>query len=387
VQRLTAILERGCLKNHDSLFILSKRDLKMKTDTSSFIKRTPADFTTLSLVPNQKCNFNCSYCYSAEGRSAKVIDRAVLHKGLDFFIDRQRIAPQTLKMFVSGGGEPFVTQDITCHALEYAHERAKQQGFQLWASVVTNGSIVNDKIINVLKRHGTSVCVSFEILEDLQEQLRCHYRTVAETLARYGNAGVPTMVNSTITPLSVNRMDEMTEMLFRQYPFVRSFTMEPVTDYRLFPTPAHLADFYGRFMQNYFKIKQRYGKSDLEIWCSLELMTAAAPRRRYCPGKLCLTPEGTFTICHCATSSKEERYERCVYGKIDGNGVSFDLEKFHGLLNINASTMRRCDNCIAKMNCGGECLTRIDLYPTEYMDEVCNFNRRWLEYHNKRQSV
>lgn len=369
-------------------FLLSKEVKKMDNDTllNAFTKRTPSDFTTLSLMPNQMCNFSCRYCYSAEGRSSKVIDKAILHKGLDFFIDRQRIASQTLKMFVSGGGEPFVTQDITCHALEYAHERAQEQGFQLWASVVTNGSIVNDKIINVLKQYGTSVCVSFEVLEDLQEQLRGRYRTVSETLASYGKAGVPTMVNSTITPLSVNRIEEMTEMLLKQYPFVRSFTVEPVTDYRLFPTPAHLADFYRQFMRGYLKIKQQYGDSKTEIWCSMEQMTAA-PRRRYCPGKLCLTPEGTFTICHCATSSKEERYEHCVYGKIDGNGVSFDLGKFHELLNINASTMKRCNNCIAKMNCGGECMTRIDLYPSEYMDEVCNFNRKWFEYHNKQQSV
>ena len=91
-----------------------------------------------------------------------------------------------------------------------------------------------------------------------------------------------------------------------------------------------------------------------------------------------MTPHATFSICHCVSSEQEERYEKCVYGKITDESVVFDKEKFKRLIDINVLHREKCKDCFAKWNCGGECMTRQDQYPEEYMEEVCNFNRQWL---------
>jgi radical SAM protein with 4Fe4S-binding SPASM domain len=342
-----------------------------------YLRQTPHDYTTLSLLPNQICNFHCTYCYSAKGRSSKIIDKTVLDRALDFFIDDKRLSPQTLKLFISGGGEPLLTWEDTRHALAYAHERAMQYGFTLWASIISNGTMINDDIIQTLKKYKSSICISFEVLEDLQNSLRGNYKRVSENLIQYGQSGIPTMINSTITPLSVNRMKEMAKEVFTKYPFVKSYTLEPVTDYTVFSSPAVMRTFYKTFTKNYIDIKEIYNDTRTEIWCTLEELSNV-PRLRYCPGKLCLTAEGTFTICHCASSPQEERYEKCKYGVVDENGVSFDMDKFRQLIDINSLNKEKCRNCFAKWNCGGECMTRQDQYPEEYMDEVCHFNRQWL---------
>ena len=347
-------------------------------DIQNGLKLDPEEYTTLSLLPNLTCNFRCNYCYSAEGRSSIVIDRQKLKQGVDFFINPERIMPQTIKMFISGGGEPFMSWDDTQFAISYAHERAKEMGFTLWASIITNGSVINEGIIHTLTKYKCSVCVSFEILEDLQNQLRGSYKKVAKNIISYSESGIPIMLNSTITPLSINRMNEMAEEVFTKYSFVRNYTLEPVTDHTQFESPESLRSFYDQFIENYKMIKKKYSHSTPSLWFSLEDM-AKTIKMRYCPGKLCLTPKATFSICHCVSSPLEKRYKESIYGKITPEGVVFDRNKFHSLIALNAHNRDKCKNCFAKWNCGGECLTRWKQYPEEYMDEVCVFNRKWLK--------
>lgn len=341
------------------------------------LRQSPQEYTTLSLLPNLICNFRCQYCYSAQGRSHAQITREKLRKALDFFIDPQRICPQTIKMFVSGGGEPLLSWETIKYALEYAYERARQYGFTLWVSFITNGAILEEEILHTLKTYACSVCVSFEVLPELQEHLRGQYEKVSQHIISYGKAGIPVMLNSTITPFSVDRMQEMMEEVLKTYPFVRNYTLEPVTDHTLFGSPGEMREFYRKFATHYRAIKELYGKGKTSLWFSLDEM-ADTMKMRYCPGKLCLTPQGTFSICHCASSPREDRYEKCVYGSVTEEGVTFDTEKFRQLMDLNVLHKEKCRDCFAKWNCGGECMTRADQYPEAYMEEVCHFNREWL---------
>jgi radical SAM protein with 4Fe4S-binding SPASM domain len=347
-------------------------------DIQKVLRQHPDEYTTLSLLPGSICNFRCGYCYSAEGRSSKIIDKQKLKQGLDFFINPDRIKPQTIKMFISGGGEPFMSWDDTRFAISYAHERAKEQGFTLWTSIITNGSIINEEIVRILKKYKCSICVSFEVLEDIQDKLRAQCKKVAKNIILYGEAGVPVMLNSTITPLSVDRMGEMMDEVFTNYSFVRNYTLEPVTDHTQFDSSESLRKFYDQFFENYKMIKEKYTQSSPSLWFSLEEM-ADTIKMRYCPGKLCLTPDATFSICHCVSSPLEERYEESIYGEITPEGVVFDESKFRSLIAFNAHNRDKCRDCFAKWNCGGECMTRWAQYPEKYMDEVCAFNRKWLK--------
>lgn len=346
-------------------------------DRKKMLRQSPEEYTTLSLLPNHACNFQCRYCYSAQGRSQTMIDRKKLQQALDFFINPVRLEPQKIKLFISGGGEPLLKWEDTLFAIVYAHERALQYGFTLWTTIITNGSIINEKIVDVLKKYKCGICVSFEVFEEFQNNLRGHYTKVSKVLTEYGQSGIPVSLNSTITAISVSMMKDMVGKLCSDYSFVTDYTLEPVTDHTLFDSPAAMKIFYQQFSKNYFDLKKEYSQTKIKLWCTLDVMMVTK-KLRYCPGKLCLTPHATFSICHCVSSEQEERYEKCVYGKITDDGVVFDMEKFKQLININVLHREKCRDCFAKWNCGGECMTRQDQYPEEYMEEVCNFNRQWL---------
>ena len=100
--------------------------------------------TRLSLILNNICNLSCTYCYSAAGRNNSKISKADLETGLDWFVDRNRIDGDYLSIFITGGGEPLTSWDLTSHAIEYSRRLADRQNIRLHISIMTNGTLINE---------------------------------------------------------------------------------------------------------------------------------------------------------------------------------------------------------------------------------------------------
>ena len=333
--------------------------------------------TKMSLLPNLTCNFTCSYCYSAQGRSSTVISWEKAKVVLDYFINPNRIRPQHLSLFISGGGEPLISWDVTRKCIQYAVTRCREFGFTIHISVVTNGSMLNEQIVEFLHEYNCSVCISFEVLPHLQELQRRNYDLVNRNILLLHKFGVRIMLNSTITPASVAFMQEMVRAVIERYPFVAQYTMEPVTSVELFKTADALAAFYDTFYNEYLKAKQIAKTYSLPLRFTFD-DSLRETTIRHCPGKFCITPQGTISICHLVSSPKESRYDHCIYGHIDETGVKIDYKRFKELYSVNLFSYERCQDCFAKFSCGGECMTRNTIYPASYMEQVCKFNRRFI---------
>lgn len=338
--------------------------------------------TKLSLMPNYICNFSCSYCYSAKGRSRQMMEWEKAKAMLDWFIDEKRFPGQPLpqlSLFISGGGEPLATwHQITHRLLTYARQRADEKGFPLRISIISNGSLLTRDIARELHRLHCSLCVSFEVLQHLQESQRGHYEQVTKGLDILKEENVEVLMNSTITPLSVDRMEEMVEEVARRWSFVRSYTLEPVTSTSLFASSEELRAFYDHYFTHYVRSRDIARQLGVRLRFTYDDVFRTTVVR-HCPGKFCLTPMGTISVCHLVTSPKEDRYEHCTYGRVTDSGqVVIDYDKFTSLYNLNLLHYPQCTDCFAKWSCGGECLTRRETYPPSYLEEVCRFNRRFL---------
>lgn len=333
----------------------------------------------LSIIPNLVCNFSCSYCYSAKGRSSTVMKWETAKAALDFFIDSSRIDSKHLSLFISGGGEPLVSWPLTRRIIEYTRERSVEQGVQMTISVITNGSLITPEIADVLRDNSCIVGVSFEVLEDLQDLQRKMWQKVSENIRLLHDRGVVVKMNSTITPASVNRMEEMLLTVAREYSFVAEYTMEPVTSVDLFDDVEQLSTFYNRYFESYIRCAKQAKKININLRFTFDdAMRGITPR--HCPGKFCITPTGRISVCHLVSSPKEKRFSDCVYGEVGNAGVSVDKEKFNRLYGINVMSYDRCSDCFAKWDCGGECMTRNAIYPESYLAEVCKFNKRFIRH-------
>lgn len=333
--------------------------------------------TKMSLLPNLVCNFNCSYCYSAKGRGTTILPWEKAKVALDYFINPIRIEPQHLSLFISGGGEPLISWDITKKCIEYALERCQTFGYTIHISVVTNGSLITNEIADFLAQHNCSVCVSFEVLQSLQDLQRKNFDIVNKSIHLLGDKGVRVMLNSTITPASVAYMEDMVNSVAESFPNVAQYTMEPVTSVDLFASSEELGDFYNQFYINYLKSKEVARRRNVPLRFTYDDALRDITIR-HCPGKFCITPQGTISVCHLVSSPKEKRYTECIYGEVAEGEVKIDKERFDKLYSINLFHYERCHDCFAKFSCGGECMTRNAIYPAEFMDEVCKFNRRFV---------
>lgn len=328
----------------------------------------------MAILPNHTCNFNCSYCYSAKGRSNTVIERTKLKAGLDYFIDPKRLQERHLSISFIGGGEPLLSWDLVKYGIEYASELASKHGFMILMTLITNGSIMNEEIITTLKKYHVLPDVSFDVLEDAQNKNRRLFNLVCDNIEMLCQHELVPSINATITPDTVERMEEMVVYMKDRFPNVMNMVFEPVVSNDVFPTSTHLHDFYEKYLDHFFKAKKMAAQQGKYVTCRI-YKNVDSLLERGCPSKFTLTPQGDISICYCKSSPKENKYEERIYGKVSEEGVELNEEKFNTIHQIDVHSFEKCNDCFAKWHCGGGCMCPNDLYNNEYLEEVCVFTR------------
>ena len=217
---------------------------------------------------------------------------------LDYFIDSDRVdTTQPLSIFISGGGEPTLTWDVTGYAIRYAAERAAEQGFTLTIYLMTNGSNLSDQIIDLIARYQVEVGVSFEILEEIQNTQRGHYQRVAQNIRTLLAHNIAPSISSVITSSNVHRMREMVEEVHQHFSGIRHLNFDPAMFPANFSSVADVDRFYADFMHEFFSAKELAGQYRITLDCNaVRKFEGFFPR--YCQGKLCITPDAEISICH-----------------------------------------------------------------------------------------
>ena len=362
---------------------------EMKEIVESFILGTPADqrdskvnnvdeFLRMYILPNYICNFSCSYCFSAKGRSNKSLKKEHLKAALDFFIDSKRVKTDRLAISYLGGGEPTISWDVVEYGLEYGDMLARRHGIELMTTIVTNGSRITERMVEAFNKYNVRVRVSFEILEVIQNKQRGQYKHVVEGIDKLSQGQNPPMVRSMITPDNVELMPEMIEELHRRFPRVQTALFDPITSNATFHDVEITRAFYDRYYDSFLQARKKADKYGINLMCA-PLRNLDMVVERYCTGEFCLTPEGTITICHQISSPNEVNYKDCIYAHVDSsNRIVIDNDRFHQLISKNTVyTNPKCEECFIKWNCGGGCMMQNSQYPSEILDVICDFTRRF----------
>lgn len=337
------------------------------------------DIQKMSVLPSHSCNFSCSYCYSAKGRANIFLDKERLKAGLDYFIDPNRLSERYLTISFIGGGEPLLSWDLVKYGIEYADALAQRHGFKLSMTLITNGSIMNEEIINHLKQYGVLPDISFDILEDIQNQQRKNYVKVCDTIRMLCKHHLSPSVNATITPSTVHRMMEMIDEMDSKFPEVSNMVLEPVVSPELFNEPSDLREFYAAYLQNFLRAKKYAESKNKNVTCRI-YKNADSIIDRGCPSKFALTPQGDISICYCTSSPNEAHYDKRIYGKIGTDGsISLDEGRFDKIHSINVHYYPKCNDCFAKWHCGGGCMCPNDAYTEPFLDEICVFTKNLIK--------
>ncbi len=339
----------------------------------------PLHYNRMAILPNNVCNFRCSYCYSAHGRSGKVLSKEILKSALDNFINGERIpTDKRLAISILGGGEPLLSWDLVTFIITYSKQRTAQQGFPgIDIVLVTNGSVITQEIADVLKANQVQVSVSFEILEGIQNLQRAHYKEVCEGIDLLTANGVVPQLRACITLDNIDLMKDMIDEVLRRFPKTKEVMMEYVTDPERLTTPEQVREFYKKYLDNFFIAHDFAAQHGILLDCSA-YRNFNMLIERFCPGDNVLTAYGEISVCSRIGAPADDGYPDSIYGKVNEDGtVTIDYDKFRSLMNRNVYYYEKCNNCPAKWNCAGGCMIHQYAYNEEIREQICEYMRNF----------
>ncbi len=124
-------------------------------------------FNYATILLTDKCNFECSYCYSQEARSKSIIKKEDLKTAIDFLLENGK-EKKFVRISYLGGGEPTIMWNLLTWAIEYSVKKATKENIKIVNSLTTNGSLLTKSKIDWLKKHNISISLSFDILPEIQ---------------------------------------------------------------------------------------------------------------------------------------------------------------------------------------------------------------------------
>lgn len=337
---------------------------------------SPRNVFALTILPNNICNFACSYCYAAKGHGSDEIDTDTLRTVLDYFVDPFRTSRHDLYISFGGGGEPLLSWEKMLFAIEYSNALAKKGGINIHYSYASNGSVINDEIVSTIKKYNIKSNVSFDILEDVQNLQRRNYDTVCRTLYILLDNDISPTINSVITLANVERQCEMVEHIHRRFPKLVRLSFDYVVDGQLFDSTEALRRFYNRYTDNFYRARRLGGNYGISV-SSIKHHNLSLLKNRACAGGFDLTAQGKLSMCFFVSSPKEPLYNEFIYGSVENGQVIFDEQKFKELVEFSTNDSHRCRQCFIRWHCGGGCLYQTKSYSPQMLEEMCSFQRRF----------
>jgi len=125
----------------------------------------------LFLCISNACNASCSYCFANKGNYGKdegIMSIQIAKKAVDFFMNKIPTSGQGIIIFF--GGEPLMAYNQLVSTCEYIKERQANKNTQF--HLVTNGTLLNEKIIDYIAMNNFSVGISIDGDEKVQNEQR-----------------------------------------------------------------------------------------------------------------------------------------------------------------------------------------------------------------------
>jgi len=129
---------------------------------------------TLIMHLTDACNLSCRYCYHAEwdqnSRQKKGMRLEVAHKAVDFLFDHAGELEEVVLVFF--GGEPLLNFKVIPAVVDYACQKASEDGKKVTFAITTNGTLLTEEIIDFFRQKNIGVTVSMDGTESVHDRYR-----------------------------------------------------------------------------------------------------------------------------------------------------------------------------------------------------------------------
>ncbi len=328
------------------------------------------------LMMTQTCNLACSYCYAGGGTyggTEKLLHQGDALQAIDLMLER---APSKKRFTINFfGGEPLINFAGIRQVVDYTQQIASEGDLEFSFTMTTNGTIVNDEIIEFLKEHTFTLMISYDGAGQVNRPFKggeSSKPVVLKNLERLKEAGVSYQVRATLTPEVVDKggvgelvqlrsslgvdvfMSGASETKNQKLPANRDQALDKTASERWQSDDARLLDQRLDAARNGDGEDHRAApKADLQLVRSL--LSGKARGMGKCGAGLSMvaaSTNGKLYPCHRFVGMDEY-----VVGSIE-DGVDNDaVRKF--FLDAEESNKANCSVCFARSICGGMCFYEI----------------------------
>ncbi len=134
-------------------------------------RRYTTPWNKLELALAESCNLACTYCYCATCRDMPnrgLMSETVARQAITWLFAVSGKSEQVSITFF--GGEPLLNKPVFIFAIAYSQYLAKLHGKKVFYSMTTNGTLLDDEIINYIKKHNFGLMVSMDGPEDIHNK-------------------------------------------------------------------------------------------------------------------------------------------------------------------------------------------------------------------------
>jgi len=180
----------------------------------------------ISLSVTHDCNLRCKYCYAGE-KFNQSMDIETAKKIVDFsFI----ITPKDQEInFSFFGGEPLLQLPLIKEVIAYIESKSYVN--PLTYSITTNGTIINDEIIDFVNDKHIKLCISIDGSEHIHDKNRVDknghgsLQSIMQNMKRISNELNYYQVNAVYGPETIEYLDETVKFFIKNN--IRNIHLNP----------------------------------------------------------------------------------------------------------------------------------------------------------------
>jgi len=338
----------------------------------------------LILQVTQACNLRCKYCaysgdYKNRSHNELMMSEEIAKKAIDYFIARSSEVPRLAFGFY--GGEPFLNFNLIKILAKYIKQKA--QGKECLFNITTNGTIMNEEIIQFLVNYEVNLFISLDGPKEVHDRNRCfgsgkgsydvvmnNMELVRKIAPEYVNkkVGFSAVLNTDISFCSYSKFftnyEEVKDQMFIasiRNPYSMKEDKKPhdngadlqFNDDIEYETFKYMLYRGGRIeKQDVSKVVSIWERTDLldiaeKRVLGTEVPDIFHPSGPCIPGSARLFVNASGDLYPCERVS--ETSKACKFGSIN-SGI--DIEKAKEFMNIGCLTENECKNCWAARYCG-----------------------------------
>ena len=274
------------------------------------------------------CNLRCGYCFAGTGDFGgyrAMMSKETAEKAVEFAIAGSKMRHNLeLDLF---GGEPLMNPEVVKHVINYVRRREFETGKNIKLTLTTNGTLLNDDIIQFLNDNRVMLVLSLDGKKETHDN--------------------PHFAEDTLDMTKIGKELSVEPVVGIDEPYVLTEADLPV-----------LYEEYDKLARAYLQKRREGDAFDFfHFNVALDNGPCVAKRLAGCGAGheyFAITPEGDIYPCHQFVGREEYKL-----GTLETGVVKPDLvQKFR---HTHVMTKTECSTCWARFFCSGGCHANADL--------------------------